>query len=109
MLLGKPTSHDDHYMINMGGERPKIGGNWLLNSCSLQCWINVAGVLQEAEDATQCPTPDSKCKLNISSFHVLLLGSHLLDCLICFRNVMSIVLFLLVMGEWDRCGVVYLY
>ena len=27
MLLGKPTSHDDHYIINMGGERPKIGGN----------------------------------------------------------------------------------
>ena len=26
-LLGKATSHNDHYMINMGGKRPKIGGN----------------------------------------------------------------------------------
>ena len=26
-FLGKPTGHGDHYMINMGGQRPKIGGN----------------------------------------------------------------------------------
>ena len=25
--LGKATGHNDHYMINMGGQRPKIGGN----------------------------------------------------------------------------------
>ena len=24
---GKPTGHDDHYMINMRGQRSKIGGN----------------------------------------------------------------------------------
>ena len=24
---GKLTGQDDHYMINMGGQRPKIGGN----------------------------------------------------------------------------------
>ena len=24
---GKPTGHDDHYMINMGGQRSKTGGN----------------------------------------------------------------------------------
>ena len=27
IFLGKATSHNDHYMINMDGQRPKIGGN----------------------------------------------------------------------------------
>ena len=29
IFLGKATSHNDHYMINMGGQRqrPKIGDN----------------------------------------------------------------------------------
>ena len=35
------------------------------------------------------PTPDSKCKLIISPF---LTFPHLIDCLICTRNVMSVVL-----------------
>ena len=26
-FLGKATSRNDHYMINMGGQRPKIGSN----------------------------------------------------------------------------------
>ena len=26
-FLGKANSHNDQYMINMGGQRPKIGGN----------------------------------------------------------------------------------
>ena len=26
-FLGKATSHNDHYMINMGGQSPKDGGN----------------------------------------------------------------------------------
>ena len=26
-FFGKPTGHDNHYMINMGGQRPKIGSN----------------------------------------------------------------------------------
>ena len=26
-FLGKTTSHNNHYMINMGGQRPKIGSN----------------------------------------------------------------------------------
>ena len=25
-FLGKATGHNDHYMINMGSQRPKIGG-----------------------------------------------------------------------------------
>ena len=29
-FLGKATGHNDHYMINMGGQRPKIDGNWSL-------------------------------------------------------------------------------
>ena len=27
-FLGKAISHNDHYMINMVGQRPKIGSNW---------------------------------------------------------------------------------
>ena len=51
---------------------------------------------------TQRPTPDSKCKLIISSFLTL---PHLLDCLICTRNAMSVVLLLQMMGGgWDSCG-----
>ena len=53
--------------------------------------INVAGVLQEAGMLTQGPAPDPKCKLNISSFLTL---PHLLDCLICTRNSVSIALLL---------------
>ena len=26
-FLGKLTGHDDHYMINMGSQRPKFGSN----------------------------------------------------------------------------------
>ena len=26
-FIGKATGHNDHYMINMGGQRPKIGDN----------------------------------------------------------------------------------
>ena len=29
-FLRKATGHNDHYMINMDGQRPKIGGNWPL-------------------------------------------------------------------------------
>ena len=55
---------------------------------------------------TQGPTPDPKCKLNISSFFTL---PHLLDCLISTRNAMSIVLLLQIMKGEDRWGVVDLY
>ena len=48
---------------------------------------------------TQGPTPHPKCKLNIASFLTL---PHLLDCLICTRNSVSIVLLLRMMGGWDR-------
>ena len=50
--------------------------------------------------------PDFKCKLNISSFVTL---PHLLDCLICTKNSVSIVLLLRMMGGWNRWGVVDLY
>ena len=50
---------------------------------------------------TQGPAPDSKCKLNISSFPTL---PHLLGCLICTRNYVSIVLLLWMMGGWNRWG-----
>ena len=40
---------------------------------------------------TQGPASDLKCKLNISSFLTL---PNLLDCLICTRNCVSIVLLL---------------
>ena len=50
-------------------------------------------------DIPQEPAPDPKCKLNISSF---LPRSHLLDCLICTRNSVSVVLLLWSIGGWDR-------
>ena len=55
---------------------------------------------------TQGPAPDPNCKLNISSFLTL---PHLLDCLICTRNSVSIILLLGMMWGWDRWGVVDLY
>ena len=55
---------------------------------------------------TQGPSPDPKCKLNISSFLTL---PHLLDCLICTRNFVSIVLLLWMIRGWDRCGLVDSY
>ena len=45
---------------------------------------------------TQGSAPDAKCKLNTSSFLTL---PHLLDCLICGRNSVSIVLLLKMMGD----------
>ena len=45
---------------------------------------------------TQGPAPDPKCKLSILSFLTL---PHLLDRLICARNVLSIVLLLQIMGD----------
>ena len=53
--------------------------------------INVGGVFLEGGDVDSRTAPDPKCKLNISSFLTL---SHLLDCLICTRNFVSIVLLL---------------
>ena len=50
---------------------------------------------------TQGPGPDPKCKLIISSFLTL---PHLLDCLICARNAMPIVLLLQMMGGGDGIG-----
>ena len=50
---------------------------------------------------TQGPAPDLKCKLNISSFLTL---PNLLDCLICTRNCVSIVLLLWMVWGWDRQG-----
>ena len=50
---------------------------------------------------TQGLAPDPKCKLNISSFLTL---PHLLDCLICTRNYVSIVLLLWMTRGWDRWG-----
>ena len=44
----------------------------------------------------QGPAPDTNCKLIISSFLTL---PYLLDCVTCTRNVMSIVLLLLMVGE----------
>ena len=36
-FLGKATGHNDHYVINTGGKRPKIGSNWPLAVAYLQC------------------------------------------------------------------------
>ena len=55
---------------------------------------------------TQGPAPDPKCKLNISSFLTLPL---LLDCLICTRNSVSIVLLLWMMWGCYRWGLIDYY
>ena len=55
---------------------------------------------------TQGPASDPKCMLIISSFFTL---PHLLDCLICTRSAMCIVLLLQMMGGQDRWEVVVLY
>ena len=52
------------------------------------------------------PTRDPKCRLNISSFLTL---PHLLDCLICTRNSVSIVFFWWMIRGWDRWVVVDSY
>ena len=79
------------FVINcLGGWNQKM---WLV-SCRRQ------------EMLTQGPAPDCKCKLNIPSFLTL---PHLLDCLICIRNSVSIVLLLWMMGWWDRWGLVDSY
>ena len=54
---------------------------------------------------TQGPAPDPKCKMIISSF---LRPPHLLDCLACTKNAISIVLLLNIMGGWDKWRVVHL-
>ena len=55
----------------------------------------MAGVLQEAGDADS-KVPDTKCKFITSPFLTL---PYLLDCLICTRNAMPIVLLLQLMGD----------
>ena len=72
---------------------------------------HVLSLLEWVEHDSCCvsffePTPDTKCKLNISSFLTL---PHFLDCLICTRNSVSIILLLWMMGGWDRWGVVASY
>ena len=49
------------------------------------------GVLQEAGMLTKGSTPDPKCELIMSTFLTL---PHILVCLICTRDSMSIVLLL---------------
>ena len=55
---------------------------------------------------TQGLVPDPKCMLNISSFLAL---PHLLDCLICTKNSVSIVLLLWMRWIWDRWRLVDSY
>ena len=50
---------------------------------------------------TQGHTPDPKCKFIVSLF---LIFPHLLDCLICTRNAMSIVQLLKMMERWNGWG-----
>ena len=39
MAVSEATGQNDHYMINMDGQRPKTGGNWPLTDLYLQRWI----------------------------------------------------------------------
>ena len=60
----------------------------------------MAGVLQEAGDADS-RVPDTKCKFITSPFLTL---PYLLDCLICTRNAMPIVLLLKLMEHSPSAG-----
>ena len=60
----------------------------------------MAGVLQEAGDADS-RVPDTKCKFITSPFLTL---PYLLDCLICTRNAMPIVLLLKLMEHSPGAG-----
>ena len=70
--------------------------------------INLGDVLSCRRQGmlTQGLAPDPRCKLNISSFITL---PHLLNCLICTRNSVSIVLLLWMMGRWHKWQVVDSY
>ena len=46
-FLGKATSHNDHYMVNMGGQRPKIGDNWHLTAVSCSADIATPSKLKQ--------------------------------------------------------------
>ena len=37
-FLGEASGHNDHYMINIGSQRLKIGSYWLLTGPYLQRW-----------------------------------------------------------------------
>ena len=49
----------------------------------------------------QWPAPDPKSKLNISSFLAL---PYPIDCFICAKDIMIIVLLLQMMGGWEAWG-----
>ena len=85
------------------GER-KIWSN-IKKAQNIMTRIVSAGALRQGMP-TQGPTPDPKCKLIISSFLTL---PHLLDSLICTRNVLSFVLLLQIVEGWDGWGSVDLY
>ena len=63
--------------------------------------INVTGILQEAGNADSRVILYSKCKLIISSVLTL---PHLLDCLICTRNTMTVVVLLQMMRGNEVAG-----
>ena len=68
--------------------------------------ISVAGVLQEAGYADSRACTRSQVEVDYSNIPYT---SHLLDCVLCSRNVRSIVLLLQMMVQQDRWGVVDLY
>ena len=43
--LGKDTGRNGHYIINMGSQRWKTGGNWLLADPYLQCSLPGSNVM----------------------------------------------------------------
>ena len=65
-----------------------------------------AGVLQEARNADSRPTPNPKCELNITSYHITL--THPLHCPICARDIIVTVLLLQLMTGREGWGVGYL-
>ena len=64
-FLGKDTSYNDHYMINMDRQGPKIGSNWPLTSPYLQhCSSNLSGLIIVVIN-TSLVTNDTQDLMNI--------------------------------------------
>ena len=96
----RPTQH------NKTWQKFDLFSGFLVSFDSLGGWSKCFWVVSCRRQGmlTQEPAPDPKCKLNITSFFTF---PHPLDCLICAKDIMIIVL-LKMMGGMGRLGVVYL-
>ena len=65
-FLGTAISHKDHYMINVGGQRPKIGSSWPLTGPYLQRWHQLPRVQIIASQFRNCKVNVNVCEIKLS-------------------------------------------